>query len=1722
MTIQGCIIRAVALLFIITIVCSYAGAVKIQTELQYPGSAVKPNSSPVSVGTAAFHNSVTSALSAPYKTNSWLSPILWADSKTLFYPDDGAIRNGDKHPIYQLPIYPLPWSLYYCKTTNSEALRFKPLNYVDPDDDTYPIPQGLFIRPMPVYKLYDLQQFNPTGGHIVEERKYDMYALSGGYSAAAINIDPGFHASHIRINRMGEYDTDLVLSASDDPSPPAGISDQSSVHIGLVRGSPFIDLTTSQIPSLNMTIWHGKDFSHQSGTVPVNGKNITYQVITTELKSLSVPAPQTNYNQNSYWTNHTWVIFYPEGSATYSQWDLGQVIHAPDSWLFNKTGAGLSFTNPGGSNYVVFATVPDGSFLDTATLGTLAASAFQYPAGSTVQYGYNPQTAEVTATYSLQTTDPLNLKGSPVQGILPIHYGAFFGKSSVLTSSPTWVENGSGAPMIMKSVLGDVKFLKGSGYTVTYKYPGILPYIPGLPLHDTEGRDTLTKWLKNMEAEYSTPPPYQNWKYTGMANDIGTDSYGGGKRIWSASNTYQTANGTVTTIADDAADSVRRSVGLYFADNPAVITSVTNHGQAPYYSYYDKNAQTVILYPAATNIAWPPNDERYLQWDGYGTATKLNDHHYTWGYFINAAAEVSFTNETWMQQYRDVINQLVFDVAYDPGMESKARFSFPYHRLWDPYTGHCEASGMTYPFTTGNSDESISEELHFWAGVIRWGSASGQSDIEKMGIIHYTQAVYSYYTFWRDCFGNYDTLWNEIAGPSFDPVWVSKNYVPQVWDGKVKQSTFFGTHPAGVTAITVLPMTGASFYHALDKSYISDYVGKYEAYVKKWNLDPLSPQGTVWQNGSSPWSGNLAYYGELACWYAIADPAKAKSTFFPLDPVSGAIPDPTFQTKPELQFTEGGKNAAEVYHFIRFLEDYGTPDPLAVHATNTPYSMTFVRDGGRTYVGYNPTGQVMNITFSDNTVIRNVQPHQFGFYPYGFPGALNASFTASPLSGTPPLTVTCTDTSSGQITGWSWDFGDKTTSDLQNPVHTYTKQGNYPVTLTVTGPNSKTSTCTQTIRVVSSGQLPGNFSISTLHKIGGGEVTTGLSPSLAISSSGISHVSFFSADEPGPWKNGVKGHIGYERIEFSQGRPNITKQAEAVQLTYNEYSGQGVPEWGRTSLVVDQNGTPLISYVDQTQAQPQKLGIAWTEGDTWKVKEGQDVGYGWTPSVAITRDGVPGFGFVSASVNGPRYGFQPPETNYKTQPLGIVNIEDPKDAKSTPDTRNLTLLYTAKDQSYRTIYYNAAKGEIRHAWATNPLTTADWTKEVVQSVVTAGSICAAYDPDTNTLGVAWYDTNAKKLMLVEKVLSNPSWGSPQVIDTPTDPTCSLAYGPQTGVLPGPGISYYDASNHELRFAWREGATWYHSTVDSGGAGSVSSLAYGTNGYPHIAYRHDTDNSLKYAYLTSGSGYEATFDSDVRSGTTPLTVHFWDTTFNDPVDLLTSEDSDPLIEVHYWWDLNESGEWKFEDVENPAFTYQDAGTYDVKMLLNVKISFPGEGTLSDLWLIADMSDYISVTSPQPAGADFTASPVSGTPPLEVAFTDTSGGSPTAWTWNFGDGSGSADQNPVHTYTGVGRYTVTLETNGPAGSSVARKPSFIAVEGSSSRGQAGMIRVHSEPAGADIYLDGILKGQTPVDELVAKTGSHTVLVHLDGYQNWSTGTDVPAGEVRIIPTIKLRRE
>jgi len=146
-------------------------------------------------------------------------------------------------------------------------------------------------------------------------------------------------------------------------------------------------------------------------------------------------------------------------------------------------------------------------------------------------------------------------------------------------------------------------------------------------------------------------------------------------------------------------------------------------------------------------------------------------------------------------------------------------------------------------------------------------------------------------------------------------------------------------------------------------------------------------------------------------------------------------------------------------------------------------------------------------------------------------------------------------------------------------------------------------------------------------------------------------------------------------------------------------------------------------------------------------------------------------------------------------------------------------------------------------------------------------------------------------------------------------------------------------------------------------------------------------------------------------------------------------------------------WNFGDgstsaQQNVTHTYTAPGSYTV----NLTASGPGgSDTLQK-------TGYITVTTSSSPVAAFTGSPLKGTDPLNVHFSDKSTGKVTSWKWDFGDGETSTHRNPTHRYENPGSYTVTLTVSGPGGSDTLAKTDYIQVTESIKRPVA---RIDAEP-------------------------------------------------------------
>jgi len=129
---------------------------------------------------------------------------------------------------------------------------------------------------------------------------------------------------------------------------------------------------------------------------------------------------------------------------------------------------------------------------------------------------------------------------------------------------------------------------------------------------------------------------------------------------------------------------------------------------------------------------------------------------------------------------------------------------------------------------------------------------------------------------------------------------------------------------------------------------------------------------------------------------------------------------------------------------------------------------------------------------------------------------------------------------------------------------------------------------------------------------------------------------------------------------------------------------------------------------------------------------------------------------------------------------------------------------------------------------------------------------------------------------------------------------------------------------------------------------------------------------------------------------------------------------------------------------------------------------------------------------PPTADFTAAPTSGYAPLTVQFTDTSTGNPAQWQWDVNN-DGVVDytvQNPTHTYSSPGTYSVRLTVSNPGGSDTRIKTGYITV---------------NAPPTTNIYLvankDGSLQQGGYMQFRV--TGPYSYIRHGNTYYNLNIG-------------------
>jgi PKD repeat protein len=677
-----------------------------------------------------------------------------------------------------------------------------------------------------------------------------------------------------------------------------------------------------------------------------------------------------------------------------------------------------------------------------------------------------------------------------------------------------------------------------------------------------------------------------------------------------------------------------------------------------------------------------------------------------------------------------------------------------------------------------------------------------------------------------------------------------------------------------------------------------------------------------------------------------------------------------------------------------------------------------------------------------------------------------AEFSGSPLSGCVPLTVNFTDESTGEIDTWEWNFGDGSPhSYVQNPSHEYTSGGDFTVSLTVTNAyGSDTETKTNYIHV---DEAPVAAFV--------GNPTTGCAP-LTVDFTDQSTGAVTSWD----W-------------DFGDGTPHSSLQnptheyanAGDYTVTLTVSGPCGSDDEIKTNyisvgatLIAEFSGSPTsgcatltVNFTDQSTGDITSWD--WDFGDGTPHSGNQNPTHQYTSAgdytVTLTVTGSCGSDDeiktnyihvdaapVAAFYGNPTSGDVPLTVNFYDQSTGAVTSWDWDFGDGTPHSsaQNPVHEYTSKglytvtltvsgpcgsDGETKTDYINVTEGgdwivitydDFESGWGSYSDGGGDCSRYTRGTYAHQGN--AALDIQDNS-GVAssfyhtvGYDVSGYTELEVEFWFYAVSMESGEDF----------------------WVQYYDGST------WRTVATFARGTDFNNNAFynpvvTISSSQYNFPTNAKLRFMCDASGNSDDVYIDeiefrgSGTGVPApvaSFSASPTSGCAPLTVNFTDESTGD----ITA------------WDWNFGDGTPHSGDQNPSHQYANPGDYTVTLTVT------GPGGSDD----EVKSNYIHAEGPPVA--DFYGDPTSGTVPLTVNFHDQSTGTVTSWDWDFGDGTPhSSNQNPVHEYSSVGLYTVTLTVTGPCGSDGETKTDYINV---TPPGEWTVITYDDFESGWGSYSDG----------------------------------------------------
>ena len=590
----------------------------------------------------------------------------------------------------------------------------------------------------------------------------------------------------------------------------------------------------------------------------------------------------TFYNQGNtlgVWTNVAGVannfLVVGEGTTSFS----------------GTTGSEIGVNNSAKELTLVYLPQSGAGSVPTSMINKFASKARNKVAALNIDYQVNRATNEITVSHNY-----VDDQGSLVDtfvGLHPLHWK----NTSQATSNYK-----------IRSARGILKFADVDQFNYQIPYVGVLPTMP--TIDGSFDQQTLEGLVTEFVNQGSN-----TWN-TSADGSLYEGTYWSGKNYGKVAELSAIARSVgMTTEANEMLAWLKAELSEWF--------TAESNGQlkAKKYFVYDSDWNTLFGF-----------DEEY------GSHQRLADHHFHYGYFVRAAAEICRVDVAWcgQDQYGPMIELLIRDYAAD-----KDDQLFPHMRNFDPANGFSWADGKMN-FIRGNNNESTSEAATAYGAIILYGLATGNDALTEKGMYLHASTGATYWEYWNNLDG-----YNNVSADAdnFYPGYAHLT-TSIIWGDGVDFATWFSGAYAHILGIQGLPSSPLIFHVGIHAEYMEDYVNL--GLSESSNGKPSGLVDDQWRD----------------LWWNLWAMTDADAAIADYNSVSSYQP-------------EQGESKAHTYHWINTFKALGhLAMGTGALTSDDPSAVAFDKNGTRTYVVYNFTDQAKTVTYSDGKTV-NASPLGF-------------------------------------------------------------------------------------------------------------------------------------------------------------------------------------------------------------------------------------------------------------------------------------------------------------------------------------------------------------------------------------------------------------------------------------------------------------------------------------------------------------------------------------------------------------------------------------------------------------------------------------------------------------------------------------------------------------------------------------------------------------------------